>query len=1026
MMAGNFEPFAGPTYITSRSADVILSDVRPIKLKLEALRSVNVLLDEFLYNILDAANSLSTDKLKAGLHKVLPTTLGKDAVLEAELELKAYWERNAPHTPTNQVFDLQWSFELLRLKCEAYSTMNDTDEDAEVERRLNERMVNAGGVAPPHTSLMAPAALYLTAILEHICQHGLSNVSRVAARDSSRTLATVHDLFVALCEDPAIYSTFKTMKVYEQIEALSKAPRRVKSISKSSNKSIDRSRAASPSIDSLRDATLPHRARLSSDSVTIAAAAVLSSLGPGRGSQEKSRMKLFGGRSSGDQDRSETPKSFDEEGRGGSFELMDEEAQREFDELMRSSTTMKVSLTPDRLKSMEVYKQEKRRKAPVRESENDPVITISGGGGVVKRAVSARRAQARLVDAITEDDEPSPIKAHPSSVSQASVVPRIRQKSLTAAATSPSVPSEALPLPRTRSVTISSPQVQKKRPIGQIRPGIPKVPSTILIPSQENSLPSPLSAPPMQNGRPPRTRKVARHRESMDLDEIMGVEDDELGALSPPPRTPRTPSSKRDPSKPYISKSAKELIDFLDEGPPLELEPPHINASVISLESSKSKSGRLQRMMSKLSLGGSSEKLNGSSDTRRSPSVNGTAPSSYILSSISSRNGRQMPTVVIATPPPPPSSFSSPPTVSHPSPPAYPSPPVQYASSQSAITSPTFSPNGSISSAFPHQELGSSLGRTTPSEFNVPEKVRISGRRTSIIRKAVPSLEPPSERSQDRRDSPSPSPSNVQTIIAPPVEKSRTKSSSPLDEFPPVPTAVNIPPHARQRNDTLSGRSEMSIGAVIWAESSSTNTPVDSPIGTASPSPSSSIRRPSKQTSLRSVATPSTPTSIPPHVNGVNGVHHQHQLRQSSVSPEPAPAIESQSLSQAQTHVVEASGTTVESVPDVQAHVSKSTTAVHSSPAFTLVDAQDLRRMVSAASSADECRLIIDMFLVKSGYPVLTGPFDDTPVSEVDLSKAGEELSKKVADNAGMERSLVMHYLGGFDDDAEDSTPISV
>ena len=32
----------------------------------------------------------------------------------------------------------------------------------------------------------------------------------------------------------------------------------------------------------------------------------------------------------------------------------DEEALREFDELMQSSSTMKVSLTPDRLKSMEV------------------------------------------------------------------------------------------------------------------------------------------------------------------------------------------------------------------------------------------------------------------------------------------------------------------------------------------------------------------------------------------------------------------------------------------------------------------------------------------------------------------------------------------------------------------------------------------------------------------------------------------------------------------------------------------------
>ena len=143
---------------------------------------MNVLLDEFLYKILSTASSLSTDKLKAGLNKILPTALGKDAVLEAELELKAYWERNTPHKPSNQDFDLQWSFEvslhpevthpyhnlpqLLRLKCEAYSTMNDNDEDVEVERKLNEKMQSTGASGPPHASLMAPAALYMTAILE--------------------------------------------------------------------------------------------------------------------------------------------------------------------------------------------------------------------------------------------------------------------------------------------------------------------------------------------------------------------------------------------------------------------------------------------------------------------------------------------------------------------------------------------------------------------------------------------------------------------------------------------------------------------------------------------------------------------------------------------------------------------------------------------------------------------------------------------------------------------------------------------
>jgi hypothetical protein len=87
---------------------------------------------------------------------------------------------------------------------------------------------------------------YLTDQYRHI----LSNVGRVTARDSSKASATVQDLFVALCEDNAIYGLFRSMKgaywfafeviprlmtfsVYEQIELLSKAskPRRSKSLS---------------------------------------------------------------------------------------------------------------------------------------------------------------------------------------------------------------------------------------------------------------------------------------------------------------------------------------------------------------------------------------------------------------------------------------------------------------------------------------------------------------------------------------------------------------------------------------------------------------------------------------------------------------------------------------------------------------------------------------------------------------------------------------------------------------------------
>lgn len=109
-----------PCYISSRSADVILSDVRPTKLSIDALDAINAFLDELLRTILTAARALTTTQLRAGLHKVLPTTLGKEAVLEAELELRAYWERTGgiPQLGSSLVvaedstFNLEWTFEV--------------------------------------------------------------------------------------------------------------------------------------------------------------------------------------------------------------------------------------------------------------------------------------------------------------------------------------------------------------------------------------------------------------------------------------------------------------------------------------------------------------------------------------------------------------------------------------------------------------------------------------------------------------------------------------------------------------------------------------------------------------------------------------------------------------------------------------------------------------------------------------------------------------------------------------------------
>jgi hypothetical protein len=222
----------------------------------------------------------------------------------------------------------------------------------------------------------------------------LSSVGRVATRDSSKDAAGTHDLFVALCEDDAIYPVFKSSKgrnillfvshsdegpaVYGIIESSLKQPQRSKSFSRSERLDGRDSQLADP---------LSHtRSRLSSESA--ASGALSGSAGSDnqalRTSLEKGKaIKLF--RPSSDRDASASiasdavsrvsasRKGFGAQGDG--YEVLDLEVRtlltssmytirpklpkegnvtQDFDDLMRSGDTMKVSLTPDRLRTMEV------------------------------------------------------------------------------------------------------------------------------------------------------------------------------------------------------------------------------------------------------------------------------------------------------------------------------------------------------------------------------------------------------------------------------------------------------------------------------------------------------------------------------------------------------------------------------------------------------------------------------------------------------------------------------------------------
>lgn len=142
-------------------------------------------------------------------------------------------------------------------------------------------------------------------------------MAQVVARDSSRTTAHLQDLYVALCEDDNIYPLFKRMKgmlsipldllimpptlivtppVKDQLEAQNKAasrPRRAKSVT------TNTSGRGSPSARGSTSSPQPRPSE--SQSVNTKAGRTSNdSTGPSaqpRTSGEKSRLKMFGGRS---------------------------------------------------------------------------------------------------------------------------------------------------------------------------------------------------------------------------------------------------------------------------------------------------------------------------------------------------------------------------------------------------------------------------------------------------------------------------------------------------------------------------------------------------------------------------------------------------------------------------------------------------------------------------------------------------------------------------------------------------------
>lgn len=417
-----------------------------------------------------------------------------------------------------------------------------------------------------------------------------------------------------------------------------------------------------------------------------------------------------------------------------------------------------------------MYKQEKdQRASPNRRPP--PHFSLSKQDIPLAPQPHTQKPALHLVDSIVEDDEETP-----------SPQTRARQGSV---ASQPTASFAAIIPNRVRSISTSSPGIRSTNSKSIRSPSTKAAPSSFSrnIPQTQMAQTRDLRKP-SDNGLPIRTRNRQRRRDSLDLDDVMNGSDDDVNQGSvlrhqnSSPPTPQLTSRAqypvsahtRDlmiflaegPPEPKASQSGSELLDFLAQGPP------EYGGSALTLEDPKPKgAGRLQRMISKLSIGG--EKAKAGFDTSKTPSlkqpttpVHSTISSKPSIGTLSSLANRPIPPRPRPISPPPSPQFSydedksirSPVRSSHrdTSPPRE-TPLIEKAVVSKPITlSPAPVPSNKNTQEKPIHRLttnhvngngnGNARNGYSPKDVNAEPQHPVSP--TRISRKAVPAIDPPS------------------------------------------------------------------------------------------------------------------------------------------------------------------------------------------------------------------------------------------------------------------------------------------
>ncbi|KAI7784896.1 hypothetical protein LA080_008927 [Diaporthe eres] len=156
-----------------------------VLVSLAALRLVNGFLDHLLFNFLSRSGSTTLAALRPAVTEVLKPKLAKDAINNADEELREYlgggdddeFLQSQP-SPSPRDWDLELVWKRTRLRCMVYSSLGDMEEEDEdhhmEEGLLGDDDENLSGAVSP------AVAIFLTSILEFLGEQALISAGQAA------------------------------------------------------------------------------------------------------------------------------------------------------------------------------------------------------------------------------------------------------------------------------------------------------------------------------------------------------------------------------------------------------------------------------------------------------------------------------------------------------------------------------------------------------------------------------------------------------------------------------------------------------------------------------------------------------------------------------------------------------------------------------------------------------------------------------------------------------------------------------